>query len=221
MQQDELNLTVFLPLKSLISVCLKVKFKIILFRYGEHAKTLTMCLIIKANGCSTSAFRPLAWLLQDAFSSFLPCPPSHHPQPSPAFSFKKSLSEEIKSGWRHSWASVTGWKHLKWVYNESNNGVGKHNLPGQGPQRGRESGGEWWLQRRLAGHDEPSFPMIRQGQSRRWTSSNSASLSAGRALGAEPWPGLLITEHWTGKSHMTGCFHRVLANSVATLYLLK
>lgn len=80
---------------------------------------------------------------------------------------------------------------------------------------------EWWLQWWLAGDDELSFPMIRQGWSRRWTSSKPTSLSEGWALGAVPWPDLLIMEHWTGKSHMTGCFHGASAGSAVSLRALK
>lgn len=47
---------------------------------------------------------------------------------------------------------LTGWKPLKWLYNESNNGVGKHNLAELGPQwrpeqpkmTAAEAGKQWW-----------------------------------------------------------------------------
>lgn len=78
-----------------------------------------------------------------------------------------------------------------------------------------------WLQQRLASHDGLSFPVIGQGQSRRWRSSKPASLPVGQTLGDVPEPDLLIVEHWPGKSHMTACPHRPLGGSAATLPALK
>lgn len=176
-----------------------------------------MCLIIKSRWMfyiNIQPPRPDSVKMQFLYFSTL----TTTPLPAPAFQFKKSLSEEIKSGWRHSWPSVTGWKQLKWAHNEPNNCVGKHNLLGLEPRWGR---GRWWLRWWLAAYDEPSFSMTQQGWGRRWTGSNPTSVSVKLGPRGRAPARMLITEQRTGKSQMTGCFHRVLANSAVTLYLLK
>lgn len=59
----------------------------------SHAKTCNMCLIIKANECSTSASKPLAWLLQDAFTSFSPISHLYNSPPQP-FSLRKACQRK-------------------------------------------------------------------------------------------------------------------------------